>query len=96
MTPESFLTTSAEIGIGIAGFAGIASVLGYQGRDGWTPGHGTAEPAISTAPPHRRVHQGASLRNTTSRTLPILRDGRLEILASTSRVGAGCMRSGFW
>jgi hypothetical protein len=37
MTPESFLTTSAEIGIGIAGFAGIASVLGYEGRDGWTP-----------------------------------------------------------
>ena len=37
MTPESFLTASAEIGIGIAGFAGIASVLGYEGRDGWTP-----------------------------------------------------------
>ena len=37
MTPESFLTASAEIGIGIAGFAGIASVLGYEGRDGWKP-----------------------------------------------------------
>ena len=36
MSAESFLTSSAEVGIGIAGFAGIAVVLGHRGQGTWT------------------------------------------------------------
>ena len=37
MDAESFLTTSAQIGIGIAGFSGIAAALGRRGEGAWTP-----------------------------------------------------------
>ena len=37
MNAQSSLATSAEIGIGIAGFAGIAGVLRRRGQGAWTP-----------------------------------------------------------
>ena len=36
MGAEAFLTTSAEVGIGIAGFAGIAGILGHRNQGIWT------------------------------------------------------------
>jgi hypothetical protein len=36
MSPEAFLTTCAEIGITLAGFSGIAAVLGRRGQGEWS------------------------------------------------------------
>ena len=37
LNAEAFLTTSAEVGIAIAGFSGIAAVLGRRGEGDWSP-----------------------------------------------------------